>query len=57
MNPDIQPFVTTWVDLEGYPAEPNKTGRKGQEPNDFTHMWDVKQKATNEQMKQTHRQE
>ena len=25
--------------------------RKGQEPYDFTHMWDIKQKSTNEHSK------
>ena len=32
----------------------NKSDRKSQEPSyDFTHMWDIKLKATNEQIRQT----
>ena len=32
-----------------YHAKWNKSDGKKQEPHDFTHMWNVKQKATNEQ--------
>ena len=31
----------------------NKPDRKSQEPHDFTPMWDIKLKATNEQIRQT----
>lgn len=33
----------------------NKSDGKGQKPYDFTLLWDRKEKATNEQAKQTHR--
>ena len=32
-----------------YHAKGNKSDRKGQEPHDFTHLWDLKLKATSEQ--------
>lgn len=38
-----------------YYAKWDKSDGKGQEPYAFTQMWDVKQKATIEQTKQTHR--
>ena len=37
-----------------YHAKWNKSDSKGQEPYDFTHMRDIKQKATNEQTELTH---
>ena len=30
--------------------------RKSQEPHDFTHIWDLKLKATNEQTRKTNKQ-
>ena len=33
----------------------NRTNRKSQEPYDFTHMWDIKLKATNDQTRQTNK--
>ena len=38
-----------------YHAKWNKSGRKGQEAYDFTHMWNIKQKASNEQTKETNK--
>ena len=44
-----------------YHAKWNKSDRKSQKPYDYTHMWDIKLKATNEQIRQTkthrHRQQ
>ena len=40
----------------GYHAKWNKWGRKSQEPYDFTHMWDIKMNATNEQIRKTKKQ-
>ena len=34
-----------------YHAKWNKSDRKSQEPYDFTLMWDIKLKATNEQIR------
>ena len=36
-----------------YLATQNKSDGKSQEPYDFTHMWDIKLKSTNEQTRQT----
>ena len=36
-----------------YHGKQNKSDRKGQEPYDFTHMWDIKLKSTKEQTRQT----
>lgn len=33
----------------------NKADREGQEPYNFTHMWNKRQKATNEQREQTNK--
>lgn len=44
--------MTTWMALEYY-AKRNRSDRKGQEPYDFTHMGDIKQKATNKTNAQT----
>ena len=44
----ILAFATTRIDH----AQQNKSHSREQEPYDFTHMWDIKQKATNEQTKQ-----
>ena len=38
--------------MDEYYAKQNKSDGKRQEPYDFIHMWDIKQKATNEQVKQ-----
>ena len=44
------PFGATWMDLESIEcyAKWNKSDAKGQKAYDFDHMWDIKQKATNE---------
>ena len=41
----------------GYHAKRNKSDGKTRKPYDFTHMWDIKLEATNEQARQikTHR--
>ena len=36
-----------------YHAKQSKSDRKSQEPYDFTRMWNVKLKATNEQKRKT----
>ena len=36
-----------------YDAKWNKSVRKSEDPCDFTHMWDIKLKAINEQTRQT----
>lgn len=41
--------VTAWTDPERCRAKRNTSGGKGQGPRDFTQMWDVKRKATDEQ--------
>ena len=38
-----------------YYAEQKKSDRKSQEPYDFTHMWDMKLKATNAQIRKTNK--
>ena len=50
---EILPVVTTCMDPESNHAKGNKSDGKGQAPWDFTHMWHVKQKATDEQTQQT----
>ena len=47
---EILPFTTTWMDLETIMiSEISQT--ESQEPYDFTPMWDIKLKATNEHTK------
>ena len=48
---EIMPFVTTCVALESIMLKWNKSDGKKQEPYEFTHMWDIKQKSTNTQNK------
>ena len=38
-----------------YHAKQNKSDRKSQEWYDFTHMWDIKPKAANEQIRQANK--
>ena len=48
--------IAIWGNMDRpwkYHATQSKSDRKRQGPYDFTHRWDVKQKATNEQTKQT----
>ena len=46
---EILPFVTTWVDLESVTLREIQTEKDKQ----ITHVWDIKQKATNKQTTQT----
>ena len=40
---EIQPFVTTWMDLEGIMLR-EVSDREGQIPQDLIYMWDLKNK-------------
>ena len=45
------------IDESGeYHAKQNKSDGKSREPYEFTHMWDIKLKATNEQARQADKQ-
>ena len=46
---EILPFVTMWVDLESVTLREIQTEKDKQ----ITHVWDIKQKATNKQTTQT----
>ena len=48
---EILPFATTWVNLKNIMV--SEISQTGKEPYDFTHMWDIKLKATNEQTRKT----
>lgn len=51
----ILPFLTTRMNLEDYHAKRHKSHGKEWLSYDFTHMWNIKQKATNKLTKQTHK--
>ena len=51
----ILPFLTMWMDLEDYHANKHKSDGKEWRAYDFTHMWDIKQEATNKLTKQRHK--
>ena len=48
----ILPFATTWMDLENIMLSEISETEKA---DDFTHMWDIKLKATNEQIRPTNK--
>ena len=41
---EILPLATTWTDPESIMLNAVRSDRKGQEPYDFIHMWEIKQR-------------
>ena len=50
---EIRAFVTTWMGIENIML--SEISRTEKFKNDFTHMWDIKVKATNKQTRKTNK--